>query len=316
MKKYAIISHDDFDGFAPTFLAKAAFGEQLIFAKNCNYGEVNQVAMDFINSNEYTEDVVLFITDLGLKDETMEAVNQFVEVGREVHMFDHHKQNEPLNRFSWANIIVEKNGIKTAGTTLFYEYLVDNGWLFPNAFLNSFVEIVRSYDTWDWTINNDILAKEFNRLLYLIGPKRMENYFFKNFNGDVSLTESPITEIPEEYTLAMDIDWEGIQEYVKDSIKRVRFVEYKGYKVAVSFTEFHLPHVVDGITNNFEDVDFVCVLNVGANKGSFRSRKPNITVDWIAKELGGGGHPMAAGFEPSNDMLATIISNVDKGKFL
>lgn len=316
MNQFAIVSHDDFDGKAPVLLAEGAFGEQLVFHRTCSYAEVNQVVMDYINSDEYTSDVTLFITDLGLKDETMEALDAFVKKGYKVLLFDHHAQNEGLNRFEWANVIVEKEGVKTCGTSLFYEHLIEIGYLYPNAFLDSFVEIVRSYDTWDWAKNNDLLAKEFNRLFYLIGYNRMRDYFMKHFHGPTELAETPITEIPEEYVLSMDIDWEQIQEYIADAVKRVRFAKYIGYSIAVSFTEAHLPHVVEGVVDAFPELDFVCIINVAANKGSFRSRKNEVTVDWIAKEIGGGGHPYAAGFEPSDEMIATILTNLPNSKFL
>jgi len=68
-------------------------------------------------------------------------------------------------------------------------------------------------------------------------------------------------------------------------------------KVALVFADRYVSELGNRICEEY-DIDFVALFNLPVNVG-LRTAKDDVNVADIAKFLGGGGHPKAAGFPVS-----------------
>lgn len=297
-------SHNDLDGVGSIIVGKQAFGDSLSY-ECCSYDNIDEKVARFILSDEFKETDVVFITDISIKEP---ALIKLIErdASDKLMIIDHHASAEHLNRYKWAQVSeIEKvtdmygNETKTldgedtrlsSGTTAFYNYLIKNNLLTPTEELYDFVEQVRSWDTWDWTRSNpqNILAKQLNSLHVLIGHYKFINRFSQNpevtFNG----TERTLLEVEERRIEST------IYQKKRDVIKMDVNLESGRYKIGVVFADNYHSELGNEIANDNPDIDFVLLVN-GGTRLSFRTVKEDIDLSVIAKEFGGGGHPMAAG---------------------
>ena len=70
--------------------------------------------------------------------------------------------------------MVEKDGKKVSGTSLFYEYLISHGYLKQTDVLDQLVEWTRQYDIWEWKKHDNYDAR---KLHILFETSDFEQYF-------------------------------------------------------------------------------------------------------------------------------------------
>ena len=159
--KVLVISHeDDIDGLGGVILGYLAFKDidyMLIHVK-----EQTEI-VDFVKNSNYEK---VFITDLGLDDKIADEINK---LGMNILHFDHHETNVYASKYAFSTVEIQRNGISTCGTELFYLYLKENNLLKDNALIKRFVEDTRAYDTWDWVKNNNVEANDLNKLFGIVG---------------------------------------------------------------------------------------------------------------------------------------------------
>lgn len=159
--KVLVISHeDDIDGLGGVILGYLAFKDidyMLIHVK-----EQTEI-VDFVKNSNYEK---VFITDLGLEDKIADEIN---ELGMNILHFDHHETNMYASKYAFSTVEIQRNGISTCGTELFYLYLKENNLLKDNALIKRFVEDTRAYDNWDWVKNNNVEANDLNKLFSIVG---------------------------------------------------------------------------------------------------------------------------------------------------
>ncbi len=163
---YHLYSHNDLDGVGCGILAKVAFGERVEVRYNSVTGLDMQVGR-FLERTKGKEKQHegLFITDLSVHQENEERLDQYAEAGGKVKLIDHHKTALHLNERSWGMVKVQyEDGRLASATSLFYEYLIDNGYIQETKAMDQFVELVRLYDTWEWEQTDALEAKRLNDL--------------------------------------------------------------------------------------------------------------------------------------------------------
>lgn len=169
---YHLYTHNDLDGVGCGIIARLAFGEKVEIRYN-SVGGLNLQVNRFLEKSRKKSQ--LFITDLSVDETNEKGLNEFVKSGGKVKLIDHHKTSLHLNKYPWGMVqIAYENGKLASATSLFYEYLIQNGLLKPMKGLDEFVELVRQYDTWEWEQNEYIKAKRLNDLFYLISIEEFE----------------------------------------------------------------------------------------------------------------------------------------------
>jgi hypothetical protein len=210
-------------------------------------------------------------------------------------LIDHHRTAESLNKYSWANVEVEKDGIKQCGTTLFYEYLVKNNLISESKLLDDFVETVRSYDTWDWVKSGNLKAKNLSSLCKFYGCERFtEQYFYiLNYQDYKNIVEFDIDK--DEIELLSILD-EKIKYLIDGKLKKLKKFSIDGNSVGIVFCDnIECTSLLgEEAFQVYPELDYCCIIYDGGI--ALRSHSEGeFDVSEIAKKLGGGGHKNAAG---------------------
>jgi len=311
-----VFTHSDLDGIGCGVLLKYIYKEILnckIDISYVDYNNVDRKIFEFLSDEENIKNFdYLYITDISFKDERI--IDLINNSGMTVRLIDHHVTAEWLNDYNFAVVTsVNEDGIKESGTSLVYKLLLKNN-LSDNKTISGFVDLVRSFDTWDWKKENTIEAYNLNQLFRINGKFKFTEKIL-----DLFLEGNHIGNKNKELPLFDETDMEllkknekEINDYVSKKFASLKIIDFHGYKTGVVFLDrFHnnvSEHIFD--TLDEEEIDINLVINIPINF-SIRSRK-DIDVSKIAQIYNGGGHYHAAGFGvPKNkELLMEIIEKV------
>jgi len=290
--KILIISHiGDIDGMGAVILGYLAF-------KNIDYLliEVNeqQEMLNFIKEIDYER---IYICDLGIENQIGDEINL---LNKNILLFDHHISNTYVNKYSFATVEVTLNGRKTSGTELFYDYLVREKFLKTNNRIIDFVELIRSYDTWDWQSDKNLMAKDLTTLFNILGTTLFINYFTKDLIKEENFIFS------NEHQFLIDLKEKEINEVIMKCNNAMIKIDFENLIAGVVFSDRYSSLIGSYLSSN-QEIDFAMVIKMNENKVSLRSNN-EINVSIIAKKYGGGGHKNAAGFPLTNKMKKTLLN--------
>lgn len=279
-----LVTHNDFDGITCAVLFKAAYPlEGNVYITN--YDEVDEVIRRACD-----EPGVLFVTDISPQSE--EVADLLKSRGEAVWLFDHHKTAAWLSKYPYAHINTKK-----CGAMLFYEFLHPH---FPK--LEEYEQLVwhaNDYDLWKHESPHSAVL---NRLLHVLGCKEFLRRFVRY--PDVNLTDR------EQYL--MDIEAGREQRYIDEAVKTAVVYNSLTPSCAIVFAEQYSPQLGHELLKTYS-VDVAVVVNTQKGTVSLYSSrdKDKITdVSEIARALGGGGHPTAAGFMLPWDEFRNYIAGM------
>ena len=280
-----LFTHTDLDGVGCAVLAKFAFGND-VDIEYCNYDEINEKVEEYFNS-ELKYDC--HITDISINEELACKINND---DKNFKLLDHHATALGLNKFDWCTVKVEnEDGIKTSGTELYYNYLINNGFLNEYDVLDRFSELVRNYDTWRWaTLGDDgIICKQVNDLLYLYGREKFINWCL----GGLHFDTFPKLEYADK--LVLEIEQNNIDSYVEKKNKQMLIIPLCGRTCGVVFAEKYFSELGNRLCQMRPEIDFVAMIDMSGTV-SYRTVKDDIDLGKdVASLFGGGGHAKAAG---------------------
>lgn len=288
--RVAFVRHNDLDGVGCEIVFKTVFEDVNIVSYSCDYNSIDECIVDLLDNNlSYTH---IVIADICPSKDVMESLDLLQKMGVSVVLFDHHKTSLQYNHYSWVYVSEEKSA-----TYLMYEYYIGrhtnvNRFLkteFDN--LNLFSLLVHFYDTWLWTIDNNICSVHLNDLFLVLG----EDVFIENIMEKLKIEDVSLISNSEKILLDKLV-WkerdknfeyaeEGLVFYKQNSLK---------YGLIEDIGDFNMNHSL--FAHHLLDkyhLDFVVLGNKKDNRVSFRSGE--IDVSSIAKLYGGGGHTNAAG---------------------
>lgn len=297
--KVLVISHeDDIDGLGGVILGYLAFKDidyMLIHVK-----EQTEI-VDFVKNSNYEK---VFITDLGLEDKIADEIN---ELGMNILHFDHHETNVYASKYAFSTVEIQRNGISTCGTELFYLYLKENNLLKDNALIKRFVEDTRAYDNWDWVKNNNVEANDLNKLFGIVG---IDTYISKMVDK-LRNNNKDIFDETDKYLIELNTQEEN--KLIELSDKSLIIREKDGLKFGIVFGNKFLSIIGNTLCNRHPELDYMLLIDPLEKKVSLRSVR--IDVSKVAESYGGGGHKYAAGFSLNEEIfksLLKIIINSDK----
>lgn len=333
-KKILHFSHNDMDGYAPQILSRLSIAEVIQYY-HCGYNNFENKLEDCIeklSNEECLQDYAILITDIApTSHKIVTKLDELSKAGMTIVLIDHHDTArwiaEEFPSWAYINSYDEEHTLmKTSATSLFYDYLLEKD-LFTDEAKNSnmlrlFVEQVRSYDTWDWTVTNNVSAKQLNTLLYILGPteflssqiEKIKDFMFKEYTG-LSVEETfPFNEMER---LLIKLEEKKEQKYITGRMKTMFVRDWKinnkEYIVGVVYADQYHSVLGNELNERFKELDFVAIFDLNSNKASLRTIHDDIHVGNIAKYIaGGGGHQKAAGFE-FEDKSKEILSCIEKG---
>jgi len=289
--KILMISHiADIDGMGSVILAYLAF-------KDIDYVLIEpkeqEEMLDFIKKSDYEQ---IYICDLGLGEKIGSEINT---LNKNILLFDHHQSNLSLNKYPFAKVEVMLNNRKTSGTELFYDYLVNQKLLNPNQAITEFVELIRSYDTWDWYYNEDVIANDLTTLFNVIGTSLFIDYFKEN------LIKLDRFSFSEEHRFLIDLREKEISKVIKNCNQSMIKINFESLTAGVVFSDRYSSRIGNQLCLNHK-IDFAIIIDMIENCVSLRSiGETDVSV--IAKKYYGGGHKNAAGFPLESKTKSVLL---------
>ena len=176
----------------------------------------------------------------------------------------------------------------------YFEYIQD-----PQFHIYDFSELVRQWDTWDWKNAYpkdapNLEPKKLNSLFNMIDHNEFVQIFVENDTSKILLWDRS------KYKALLDYNEFALQKNIKDAkTNGVRYELKNGKKMLIiGDYKSSVGEIADGIFADIAFADIDVVMSIGFKAVSFRSRN-NVDIPFdcskLAMELGGGGHPNAAG---------------------
>ena len=314
-KVIKIFSHNDLDGVGAPSILKHIFCStgilrdstflETTFSSTGKYGTIDQDICNYLDSGEIQAVDEIFITDLTPQLETLQKLKEKAKCGKfNWKVIDHHKTALPMAALFPINVFVEVDyeGKLHSATSMvcrvFQGVMPDDANQYKNfAGIAEIAEMIRLYDTWDWTREDTLQAKragQLNNLFYFMPMSKREalieefiqlgvNQFFNKYVDIISVLE------------------ERESQYIDRKVSEVEHTWINGLEVAYVYAEQYTSTLgnklakLDKCEQMGDPVDYSIVIH-GNNKVSLRTIRDDIDVSEIAKQMfGGGGHSKAAG---------------------
>ncbi|MGG3193894.1 DHH family phosphoesterase [Priestia aryabhattai] len=298
---YKLLSHTDLDGVGCGVLAKLAFGDRIKIRYN-SITSLNREVEWFLENEE--RNTHLFITDLSVNEENEKRLEEFYQTGGKVQLLDHHKTALHFNKYKWGHVVVEDNeGNLASGTSLFYEYLIENELIQTSNAVDEFVELVRQYDTWEWEKNNNQEAHRLNALFFLVSidefeekmVNRLQNsdhFFFDEFEQKI-----------------LDMEENKVERYIRRKRRELVQTSIGDYLAGIVYAESYHSELGNELGKEYPHLDYIAMLNMGGKRISLRTIHDHVDVSEVAGHYGGGGHAKAAGCSLTNEAYNQFVTD-------
>ncbi|HIS11993.1 MAG TPA: hypothetical protein IAB40_02655 [Candidatus Onthocola stercoravium] len=309
--KILIFSHlSDIDGMGGVVLAKLAFGD-VDFVLCETFNLLDKIKEKIADQSIYEYDQI-FITDMWLEDP--EVIWQDPKLKDKVLVFDHHESSLAIlenKTYDFITIRIKDELGRCSGTSLFYQYLVNNNLLQPHASINTFVELTRLYDTWEWvTVKNEPMARNLTTLFNAVGANVYIDLMFDKL--DVRPNEFTFSDL--ELSLINNKN-KQIKDKLQSYAKNIIYRNVLGLKAGIVFIDYEYRNdFAQYLRDNQFPMDFVMMISMDNGTISYRYVTAGIKVLPIAEHFGGKGHDYAASSPISHETKEDIIDIICKRK--
>ena len=309
MKVLLFTHSQDIDGMGCAVLARKAFGDYTLVPTKTF--EITKNVENYIKTKKIYDFDKIYVTDLCIKEPVLKFIDNDEILKNRLLVLDHHKTEieEGNNKYDFVNIIVQKNGRKESGTSLFYNYLIQNNYLQRSNILDELVEWTRQYDVWDWESKNNINARNLHVLFEVLGY----DAYLKIINDKVDKLNSIVfnnyeKEVIDKFNKEMEKDILNILNDMKcvdlsidGNIFKVGFVKCP-YKYRNDMNKFIKK-------NNVYNIDAVGMIMTDIETVSYRQVK-DVDVSIISKYFGGKGHRGAGSNLQENEKFKMVINSI------
>lgn len=297
--KDVLISHvGDIDGVSPVILMRLC---EIDF----DYYLFEVQELDMFLKQFLKEDLSLYnhiyITDLCPDEEIISLIDKSPYRDKFL-IFDHHITRKYAEKYDFVTM-----NYTACGTSLFYEYLKKNyTW---NENVDVYVDHVKDLDLWLWEKKENTVAKALGDLFTIYGKEKyIEKMITKLSQNSVFKLDCWEEEI-------LELEQDRILRYIeKKEEKMITFV-YENYHVGCIFAEQYKSEIGSILSEKYPILDFIVIINASGGI-SFRTKKDNIDVSLVAKNLGGGGHKKASGIAFPDELKEYMITDIFKGAIL
>lgn len=304
-----LITHADLDAAGSAVLAKVVFGNIVdINMEMTSTAEktINNFLDDTDNLTFYKR---LYITDLSISEELANKIEVTCSnYNIKFRLFDHHNTSINLNERQWCTVIESDS---TCGTSLFYDYLVDNvlnkDIVKKLKKYKEFVTAITLFDTGNWAKEDSFISNQLNMLLRVIGKQR----FIERF------TEDPNLRLSVDELAVLQLEQERIDRYIY-SHKFTSFVidlkipNLGEYQASVCYANDCYMEMFQMLFDTYPEIDIAILINIPYGI-SYRLRdnpSSNIDLSKIAEFFGGGGHKESAGSKISLNIVEQITKMI------
>jgi uncharacterized protein len=286
--KYYLLTHNDLDGVGCGIIAKCAFGNKVEVKYN-SVSSLNFQVERFLEKGA-GKGTYLLITDLSVHEQNEKGLDDYMRSGGKVKLIDHHKTALHLNQYPWAMVQVEYEDHSLASaTSLFYQFLIQNGLISSSESVDEFVQLVRQYDTWEWEKHGNSKAKRLNDLFFMLSIDEFEEKMIERLRSGKSFDFDEFEE------RILNMEEEKIERYVRRKKRELVQTFIHDRCVGIVHAESYHSELGNELGKENPHLDYVAILNIGGKKVSLRTIHDHTDVSEIASKFGGGGHAKAAG---------------------
>ena len=309
MKVLLFTHSQDIDGMGCAVLARKAFGDYTLVPTKTF--EITKNVENYIKSKKIYDFDKIYVTDLCIKEPVLKFIDNDEILKNRLLVLDHHKTEieEGNNKYDFVNIIVQKNGRKESGTSLFYNYLIQNNYLQRSNILDELVEWTRQYDVWDWESKNNINARNLHVLFEVLGydaylkiindkVDKLNSIVFNNYEKEV--IDKFNKEIEKDILNILN-DMKCVDLSIDGNIFKVGFVKCP-YKYRNDMNKFIKK-------NNVYNIDAVGMIMTDIETVSYRQVK-DVDVSIISKYFGGKGHRGAGSNLQESEKFKMVINSI------
>lgn len=309
--KVLLFSHiQDIDGMGSVILGELAF-TSLDYVL-CKTFEVTDIVSSYYDKGELYNYDYVYITDLCIKEPLLGKIDKDEKLNGKILVFDHHitEIQEGNDKYNFVNIIVENEKGKTCGTSLFYDYLLKQGYLKKNETLDQFVELTRQHDTWEWkTKYNNPLARDLYILFGELGYEEYLNIWRKivrNNKGIIFSSEEQ--KIIDDYNKKFNNDIKFILDNMKPYVLSI---DDEKYKIGFIKCPYKYRNDINELVkdNNKQDVDLIGMIFTDMDTVSYRLVK-NKDASKVAVYFGGKGHRDASSNLKDNYKFKKVLEDI------
>lgn len=313
MKVLLFTHKSDIDGMGNAVLAKLPFDEvDYVLCETFNLQ--NEVAKYYGGGSIYGYDKV-FVTDLWLEEPMLSKVANDEKLKNKFFVFDHHKTalESNSNNYPFTTIRISDEHGLCSGTSLFYEYLVNNGLIDSNIHkIGEFSELTRRYDTWEWkTKYNDETSHELSLLFDSVGCDGYIKLMFEKLSNPVD-EKFQFSKLER---MLIDNKINQIQEKLSNYAQKVNYKEVLGLKAGIVFIDYEYRNdLAEYFRQHNFDMDFAMLIALDYGTISYRSVRDDVNVRLIAEAMGGKGHDKAASSPISESQKKKLIKTLTTKK--
>jgi len=287
LDKVALFTHLDMDGAGVEIVVRNEFPNIQNFYR-CNYENIILTLNTFIDNYNVSEYIVI-IGDLAIRksQESVAVLDYLFQNAIRVIICDHHVLDSKWIDIDYGSLPNADIHIKddTSGSRLTWHALDDT------ETYDELTWLINDYDCW---YNTTPHSKRLNMLFGLLGYDNFVDRFL--INPSVHFTDAE--------TLTIDIETKHRDHYLETISKTATCcLTPGGQKTAILFASQFISEVGEHLLSLDPELEIVIMLNLEKLTGSVRSR--NGQARDVAINLGGGGHPDAAGFR-----LTTHFSSI------
>ena len=282
-----VFSDNDLDGHGCVLVLQHYYKD--VDTTYTNPNAINAKINKFIDSGQYKEYDYIFITDVSVNKKLANRIN---DLNINVVLLDHHETAIKLNKFDWCHVVIDNGEDLECGTSLVYNYLINEKQFEPNKNLETFVRTIQLYDTWMWKDKYNVeYPYDLSLLFNIYGGKEFNDIYLERLSNNFEL----FTQFEKQL---IEIEKKRINRYVNSKLSQINKIELKlkgkNYLVGLCFSDKYNDILGHEICNNNSNLDFSMMVS-NMNSISFRTDKSNIDLAKISKIFGGGGHASAAG---------------------
>lgn len=306
--------HNDLDGAGCGLVLKNTFengGNLKVDTEYLQVNEVDERILDYINSREIDNYKMTFIADISVSKETANKINDILynkvseKMNKHIQIIDHHKTALELNEFSWVKVATEhEDGKKASGTSLLFEFMQKEFYeelglkeVHASA-LTKIVELIRQYDTWDWTrACGDIRANDLNLICNVYGCEQ----FVERHKNTTAF--SPLFNNLE--LALIDKEQKEVAKYLEKQLPKMVTIVKGYYRLGVVPASKYKNEICSAIYG-IHGIDIAVAIDFNSGSMSFRTAK-NIDLTKVVAEFGGGGHSKACGASIDESVIREAI---------
>lgn len=307
--KVLLFTHEqDIDGMGNVILLQEAFEEYNFIT--CKTFEVNQKVQSTIDDGSIYNYDFIYVTDICIKEPLLSKIDKDDKLRNKILIFDHHKSEieEGNDKYSFVNIVVENEKGKTSGTSLFYEYLVDNKLLKPTKAIEELVELTRQYDTYEWKyIYNNPKARKLHILFEVLGYEKyieiVNNMINTNNSVVIGENEEKIISNYEETFLR------DVKEILNGMIIYTQKIDNENYRIGYVKCPYKYRNDINEviIKDNVNNIDIVGMIMTDIDTVSYRLVKDK-DASKVGVFFGGKGHKAAASNPQDNEKFQKVLN--------